>query len=272
MNYRHAFHAGNHTEVFKHAALIALVDRLQAKPGPIMVLDTHAGLGLYDLASPEASRTGEAASGVCAVLGRLARHAGRYGERVEPYVVSGTYPGSPALVADMLRPCDRLVACELHPADAVVLRGNFAADDRVTVHMRDGYESMTALVPPSERRGLVFVDPPYEDPGEADRLGRRLAASVRKWPTGVFMAWYPVKRQGVREAILEALAEPWVPSCLYAEFHRFEPDGSRLAGSGLVLLNAPWGFDETLRMLGEDLVAAFGQGTSASVTWVRPPV
>lgn len=270
MNYRHAFHAGNHTEVFKHAALVALVECLQAKPKPIMVLDTHAGLGLYDLTSQEAVRTGEAASGVCEVIDRLSGHSAAYALRVGPYVAKGTYPGSPGLVAEMLRPGDRLVACELHPADAAVLRRNFAGNGQVSVHLRDGYEAMTALVPPPERRGLVFVDPPFEDRDEADRLGRRLAAGVRKWPTGTFLAWYPVKRDGVREAILDGLADSNMSNCLSAEFHRFEFDGSRLAGSGLVVVNAPWRFDEILRSLGVELTAAFGDGASSRVDWVRP--
>lgn len=271
MNYRHAFHTGNHTEVFKHAALIALVERLQTKPGPIMILDTHAGVGFYDLDSVEAARTGEAASGICSVIDRLGGQASRYAVRVAPYVVSRRYPGSPGLIASMLRPGDRLVACELHPEDSAALRRNFAADGRVSVHLRDGYEAMTALVPPKERRGLVFVDPPFEDRSEADRLAKRLAAAVRKWPTGTFLAWYPVKRHGVREAILDGLSDPLVPNCLYAEFLRFPPDGLRLAGSGLVLVNAPWKFEETLRTIGADLVAAFGHGTSSMVEWVRPP-
>lgn len=267
MNYRHAFHAGNHTEVFKHAALVEVLLRLMAKPKPIMVLDTHAGPGVYDLNSAEAARTGEAAAGVMAVLDRLGGQAGAYASLLSPFVARGLYPGSPAIVAAMLRPGDRLVTCELHPEDAAALRRNFPADGRTAVHHRDGYEALTALVPPPERRGLVFVDPPFEDRDEADRLGRRLSAAIRKWPTGTYMAWYPVKKAGVRETILAGVSGPHVPDCLWAEFLRFRPDGARLAGSGLVLINAPWGFDATLRALGADVAAAFGEGTDARVGW-----
>ncbi|MEE7504041.1 23S rRNA (adenine(2030)-N(6))-methyltransferase RlmJ [Methylobacterium mesophilicum] len=271
MNYRHAFHAGNHTEVFKHAALVEVLRRLMEKPKPVMVLDTHAGPGIYDLGSEEASRTGEASSGIMSVLGRLKGHAAAYASLVAAHLERGNYPGSPAIVADLLRVGDRSVACELHPADAEILRRNFLGDRRVATHHRDGYEALTAFVPPPERRGLVFVDPPFEDRDEAGRMGRRLSAAVKKWPTGTYMAWYPVKRPGTREAILDGLLSPHVPDCLWAEFLRFPPDGVRLAGSGLILINAPWRFDDTLRGLGADVSEAFGMGTDIRVEWAVPP-
>lgn len=272
MNYRHAFHAGNHTEVFKHSALVHLLDRLLAKPKPFMVLDTHAGLGVYDLNSPEAVRTGEAAAGIGAVFDRLRGKAASYASLVRPYLSEGRYPGSPAIVADRLRLDDRLVACEFHPEDVTILRRNFARTGTVAVHHRDGYEAMTALVPPPERRGLVFVDPPFESRDEPDRLGSRLAAAIRKWPTGIYVGWYPVKDPTTRPRILAQLERDWVPSCLWAEFYRFPPDGLRLAGSGLVVVNAPWKFDETLRSLGTDLIEAFGdEGGAIAVEWAKAP-
>ena len=272
MNYRHAFHAGNHTEVFKHATLVLLLDRLLAKTTPIMVLDTHAGLGVYDLTSSEAERTGEATAGIIKVFGNLKGVATRYASCVGPYLANGRYPGSPLIAADMLRAEDRIIACELHPQDVNILRETFAGDRRAAVHCRDGYEAMSAFVPPEERRGLVFVDPPYEDRDEPERMGYRMAAAIKKWPTGIFLCWYPVKDLRTRPRILEQLNRKWVPNCLWAEFSRFPPDDVRLAGSGLILINAPWRFDETLRDLGNDLIDAFSDpGGAITVEWFKQP-
>ena len=159
MNYRHLYHAGNHTEVSKHSAL--LLRRMHSKDKPLVVLDTHAAIGTYDLSSAEATATGEAVDGVGAIdFGRLDL-AKSYLEVIQPYLRDGKYPGSPAIVADMLRPGDRLVACELHPEDALVFKRTFARDTRVATHHRDGYEAMLALVVSGEgrRRGLHHGSP-----------------------------------------------------------------------------------------------------------------
>ncbi|MCC7272030.1 MAG: 23S rRNA (adenine(2030)-N(6))-methyltransferase RlmJ [Alphaproteobacteria bacterium] len=273
MNYRHAYHAGNHTEVFKHAVLALILDRLRQKPAPFMVLDTHAGLGLYDLRSPEALKTGEAAAGIGAVLASGRELPGPYLSVVRPFTDRGLYPGSPAIAAAMLRAHDRIAACELHPEDVAVLRRNFRDDRRVAVHHRNGYEALLALIPPPERRGLVFVDPPYEKTDEAERLGRTLAAAVRKWPTGIFAAWYPIKDDAIGRAIARPLVEAGVPGCLKVELLRHRPDGERLAGSGILLINPPWQLDDDLRRLGGELLAALsaGQGRSTvdSLTMFR---
>lgn len=272
MNYRHAYHAGNHTEVFKHAALVLLLLHLRMKPKPFFVLDTHAGLGLYDLASPEAGKTGEAASGIGAVPDGPHPALAPYLDLIRPFTARGLYPGSPAIAAGLLRDGDRLAACELHPEDVEVLRANFRGDRRVAVHHRDGYEAMLALVPPPERRGLVFVDPPYEDLDEAGRLGQALAAAARKWPTGILAAWYPIKDEIIGRAIARTLVGAGVPRCLRAEFLRHPADGVRLAGSGMVFVNPPWRFDEELRRTMAALAAVFAVPIERSkVDWLTPP-
>ncbi|BBK34127.1 23S rRNA (adenine2030-N6)-methyltransferase [Stella humosa] len=252
MNYRHAFHAGNHTEVFKHAALVLLLDHLRQKPKPFFVLDTHAGLGLYDLKSPEAQRTGEAEGGIGRVLARPGRGLASYRAAVEPFTAAGRYPGSPAIAAAMMRDGDRLGACELHPEDVEVLRGHFRRDRRVAVHHRDGYEAMAALLPPAERRGLVFVDPPYESRDEATRLGEALAAAWKKWPTGIYACWYPIKDDTIRLAISGALAAAGVENAIRADFLRYPVDGERLAGGGMIFINPPWRFDEQLERVADE--------------------
>src|SRR5690606_27850612 len=162
MNYRHAFHAGNHTEVFKHAALTLVLERLLQKPKPFMVLDSHAGIGLYDLQSEEALRTNEHLEGVAKIFGRPFSAAPHYVDALKG--LNGEelryYPGSPEIIRSMLRDGDRLIVCELHPADGVELKRRYRADPRIAIHHRDGYEAIGGLLPPPERRGIVFIDPP----------------------------------------------------------------------------------------------------------------
>lgn len=272
MNYRHAYHAGNHTEVFKHTALALLLQRLLRKPKPFMVLDTHAGGGLYDLSAPEALKTREAVDGVGQLeLGRLTA-AAPYAAAVGSYLAKGNYPGSPTITADALRPTDRLAACELRPDDADRLKRLFASDRRVSVHHRDGYEAMLALVPPAERRGLVFVDPPFERTDEAERLAGRLAAATRKWPTGIFAAWYPIKDFRIASLISEALARAAIPNVLRVDFLREPIDGRSLVGGGMVFVNAPWGYADELGAAAAELLAGMGcvRGRYES-RWISPP-
>ena len=164
MNYRHAYHAGNHIDVFKHAVLVRLLEHLRKKAKAFTVLDTHAGAGRYDLTAIEAEKTGEAADGIGRVIGKEIPAAAAYLDLIRRLNPEGlrTYPGSPAIIAAFLRDNDRLIACELHEEEAAKLRRVFRGDPRVAVHQRDGYEAITAFVPPPSRRGLVFIDPPYE--------------------------------------------------------------------------------------------------------------
>ena len=164
MNYRHAYHAGSHIDVFKHAVLVMLLEHLRKKAKGFTVLDTHAGAGRYDLTAIEAQKTGEAADGIGRVIGKDIPAAAAYLDLIRRLNPDGlrTYPGSPAIIAAFLRDDDRLIACELHEEEAAKLRRAFRGDPRVAVHHRDGYEAITAFVPPPSRRGLVFIDPPYE--------------------------------------------------------------------------------------------------------------
>jgi 23S rRNA (adenine2030-N6)-methyltransferase len=235
MNYRHSFHAGNHTEVFKHSVLCLLLAEFLKKPTPFAVLDTHAGAGSYDLTSTEAKKTGEAQQGVGVIFGKDLPHAAAYLSLVRKCNPTGLkhYPGSPRLVQAMLRPNDRLIACELHEGDAAHLRAEFRGDQRISVHRRDGYEAIGAFVPLNTRRGLVFIDPPFERHDEFEALGQVLNTGIAKWPTGVFIAWYPLKnRNGIRR--LKKLYRGENPPTVCCEFLRDTIDGATLAGSGLL--------------------------------------
>jgi 23S rRNA (adenine2030-N6)-methyltransferase len=257
MNYKHVYHAGNHTEVFKHSALCLLLQELRKKPKPFAVLDTHAGAGLYDLLSMEAQKSGEARDGIARVLDKdisspflnLVRRLNPSGLRL--------YPGSPAIVQSFLRNDDRLIACELRKDDAASLRASFKNDGRISVHCRDGYEAIGAFLPLPTGRGLVFIDPPFEQRDEFQRLADALNAGIKKWPTGVLVAWYPIKDgAGPRELRTRYRSAANVPT-LCCQLLRDPTDGRRLAGSGLIICNPPWQFEDKLRALCQELISGF---------------
>jgi 23S rRNA (adenine2030-N6)-methyltransferase len=240
MNYRHAFHAGNFADCMKHALLVWLLEAMQRKPGGVFVLDTHAGIGRYDLSGPEAQRTGEWQAGIGRLLTDPPDALARYVALVNAL---GLYPGSPALIRAMLRPQDRLACCELHPEDVVTLRRLFARDPLVAVHQRDAWEALGALLPPAQKRALVLIDPPYEQPDEFTRVVEGLRRGVARFRAGVFAAWFPVKhRTPVREFHL-ALRQSGLRDVVSVELWLRAPlDAARLNGCGLVLVNPPFGF------------------------------
>lgn len=273
MNYRHAFHAGNHTEVFKHAVLTLVLAHLTRKPRPFAVLDTHAGAGAYDLRSDAALRTGEAAAGVGRIFGRPLAAAPEYAAALAEANPDGlaVYPGSPDLVRRALRPRDRLVACELHPDDAAALRWRYRTDPRVGVHERDGFAAVKALLPPPEKRGLVLIDPPYERRDDAASAATAVATGLARFPGGIFCVWYPVKDRAIGDALAGAAAG-W-PAALRAEFLPLPADGVRLAGGGLVLANAPYRIDADIAALVaelEPMLAPDGRATHR-IEWLSPP-
>lgn len=242
MNYRHAFHAGNFADCVKHALLVWLLGTLGAKSVPFFVLDTHAGAGDYDLGGDPAQRTGEWRSGV----GRLLADTPA---PLEPYVALvrrlGLYPGSPVLIRALLRPGDRLACCETHSEEHAALRRRFARDPAVGVHRRDAWEALGALLPPTERRGLVLIDPPFEVPDEFARLAAGLRAGHARFRTGVFAAWYPVKHGAPVRAFHTAMRESGIRDIVAAELLLREPlDPGRLNGCGLLVVNPPFRFAE----------------------------
>jgi 23S rRNA (adenine2030-N6)-methyltransferase len=253
MNYRHAFHAGNFADCMKHALLVWLLRALARKPAPFAVLDTHAGAGAYDLGGDEAVRTGEAARGIMRLLDDTPDALADYVGVVKQV---GLYPGSPVLIRALLRPGDRLICCELHPEEYGKLRRRTARDRQIFVHQRDGYEALTALLPPAEKRGLVLIDPPYEAEDEYERLVAGLRAGHARFPTGVFAAWYPIKHRAPVRAFHTALRNAGLRDIVAAAFLLREPlDAARLNGCGLVVINPPWRFEaEAPAILGALLV------------------
>lgn len=254
MNYRHAFHAGNFADVHKHLTLLALIEALQRKETPFVVLETHAGAGIYDLRGGEASRTGEWQDGIGRIFAEskapaIARAYLDQVRALNPGGVLRLYPGSPALTAATLRPQDRLHLCELEPGANAALRQSLKDRKGVAIHGRDGWEALKGLLPPRDiKRGLVLIDPPFESADELDRLAEALVAAHRRWPQGVLTAWFPIKDRPPIDRFLRKLQQAGLPDLLVSELCIHPPvTGSRLNGSGLVIVNAPWKLDEDLR-------------------------
>jgi 23S rRNA (adenine2030-N6)-methyltransferase len=281
MNYRHAFHAGNHADVLKHVVLLALIDALKRKDAPFFVLDTHAGRGRYDLAGAEAGKTGESQSGIEKLLS-WARNArplpdaiARYRDALKAFGDDGgrsVYPGSPLLIAQALRADDRLACCELQPEEAAALKSLMAGDARVGVHARDGYDAMRAMLPPKERRGLVLIDPPYEAQGaEFDAVLVALRDALTRWPTGTYAVWYPIKqRRTLLPFLRKAIALP-AKQALVAELCvRRDDSPLRMNGSGLLVLNPPWRFDAEIARTLAGMTTAMGEpGASHRLEWLK---
>ncbi len=252
MNYRHAFHAGNHADVLKHLILVHCLDALKRKPAPFAVLDSHAGRGAYDLASEEALRSPEWQDGVARLWdwGAPPMAVGRYLEAVRAFNGEGalrTYPGSPALIAAALRDDDVLDACELHPEDARTLRKTLRTLN-VRVHERNGWETLAALLPPAKPRGLVLIDPPYEEPGELERGARALGPALRRFAHGVYLWWRPLKSESALDAADAEARAQGAKATLRADLWVDTPTPQgKLTGSSLLLINPPFGTREALQ-------------------------
>lgn len=250
MNYRHAFHAGNFADVMKHAALALLVRRMQEKPAAFAVLDTHAGIGLYDLESDEAKRTGEAEGGIRRVLATANPPA-----ELEPYLkligdLDGRYPGSPMVVRRLLREDDRLIGIEKHPDDAVTLKALFRGDRQVSIHQGDGWQAIKAHLPTAQKRALILIDPPYEEMEDPARLIAAAQQAVARMPDAVLCLWHPIKERAFTWRLNQAVEDAKLPKALSARLMiRADDDPRRLNGSGLILINTPWQFEDRLRPL-----------------------
>ncbi|RFB78813.1 23S rRNA (adenine(2030)-N(6))-methyltransferase RlmJ [Methylovirgula sp. 4M-Z18] len=281
MNYRHAFHAGNFADVFKHALLARIVSYLIKKDAPIFYLDTHAGIGLYDLSGEEATRTGEWRDGIArlATPGPEAINAllQPYLDAVGPLDTDGMpalYPGSPALVQALLRPQDRATLCDLHPVDAKLLAESIGRDKRMKVIEIDGYTALNAYVPPKERRGLVLIDPPFEEPNEFTRLVEAVTHAHRKWATGVYALWYPLKDMEQTGKFARKLAATGVRKILQLEIEIAPPqrDASALYGTGMMVINPPYQLEAEANVLLPWLAKRLARDNhhQARVDWLVP--
>jgi len=279
MNYQHEFHAGNFADVFKHAVFCRILHYLRGKPAAFRVIETHAGAGLYDLANAKAMRGGEWQGGIGKLMDaqippNVAGLLSPYLDVVRAVNERGelrTYPGSPALARAWLRPQDRLLACELVPAVAAALSRNLRGDTRIKTLPIDGWVALNAYVPPKERRGVVLVDPPYEAEDDFHRLTNGLEVAHRKWATGIYALWYPIKGRREVDTLAKRLRRLALPKVLRAEV-LVSPlsDPTRLNGAGMIVVNPPWALESELSMLLPTLAGILGRDGKGSfrVDWL----
>ena len=258
MNYRHIYHAGNFADVLKHAVLARLITYMQGKDKAFRVIDTHAGIGLYDLRSEEAQKTGEWLGGIGKLMNaklkpEIAALLHPYLEAVRSLNPEGGvnyYPGSPKLTRMLLRPQDRLSAMELHPDDCATLSHLFEGDYQVRVTELDGWLALGAHLPPKEKRGIILVDPPFEIEGEYERLVSGLVKAYRRFPGGTYCLWYPMKKMAPIAAFHAALKETEIPKMLCAELTvKSDRETEGLNGSGLIIVNPPFTLKNELSQL-----------------------
>jgi 23S rRNA (adenine2030-N6)-methyltransferase len=270
VNYRHSFHAGNSADVVKHSLLIALVQALQLKESALTLIDTHAGCGLYDLEGEEAGRTGEAAQGVLRAFADRSPLLNEYRAAVQAVNAAAEphlYPGSPQFLAQLLRAQDLLILNEKHPEDVRALRGVMRGTT-AAVHERDAYEFWLAMLPPRTPRGVVVVDPPYEQTDERARITATLAAAHRKWSHGVTVIWYPLKERATHWRWKEQLRKLGIPKLLCVEHWLYDSDQPGIYnGAGLFIVNPPYAFTQALAPLLEALRAALApEGHRGEIT------
>ncbi len=278
MNYRHSYHAGNAADVMKHVVFCRLIDYLKRKDKPFRVLDTHAGIGLYNISGVQATKTGEWQQGIKRLMETpappdIALLLAPYVECIRTLNPEGglrLYPGSPMLAKLLLRPRDRLSAIELHPEDAGTLRQLFGGDAQVRVTCLDGWLALGAHVPFKERRGLVLVDPPFEQEGEYLRMAAGLEQAVRRFATGTFCLWYPLTAEAPLAAFYHALGMSRLPDILLLELSFKSADAPGLTGSGLVIVNPPFTLEAELQSLLPFLCRVLAQGHTATWRMWRP--
>jgi 23S rRNA (adenine2030-N6)-methyltransferase len=274
MNYRHAFHAGGFADVIKHIVLVRILIYLQEKQAAFRVIDTHAGAGLYDLTSEEARRGGEWLTGIARIM--QARFSETTLPLVKPYLDIvrafnpnrdlAAYPGSPLIARALLRPQDRLTACEVEPGARKRLIDALRRDTQARVVDLDGWLALPAFVPPKERRGLVLIDPPYEHKDEFERLAEGFAEAYAKWPTGSYLLWYPVKSRRATDTLARLVAEAVGTSKPAGKALRLEfsvaPQAAdtALASAGLLIVNPPWTLLGELKAILPELEKPLGQG------------
>jgi len=283
MNYHHAFHAGGFADVIKHIVLVRILTYLHEKPAPFRVIDSHAGSGLYDLTGEQARRGGEWLTGIARIV--QARFSQTAASLLKPYldIVRAfnphgplqAYPGSPLIARALLRPQDRITACEVEPTARKALIDALRKDAHARVVDLDGWVALPAFVPPNERRGLVLVDPPFEASDEFDRLADGFNSAFSKWPTGVYLLWYPAKSRRATDQLARQVAQTTGSvrperTCLRLEFS-VAPQAvdSALTSCGLLIVNPPWTLQGELKTILSELEKPLGQGGAGRFRLVR---
>ena len=285
MNYRHDFHAGGFADVIKHIVLVRVLTYLHEKPAAFRVIDSHAGAGLYDLTGEQAQRGGEWLTGIARIL--QARFSEATAALLKPYLdvvrafnpqanMLAAYPGSPLFARALLRPQDRLTACEVEPSARKALIDALRNDQQARVVDLDGWVALPAFVPPNERRGLVLIDPPFEAKDEFARLEKGFLAAFNKWPTGIFLLWYPAKSRRLTDQLARQVARAAASTrpaakCLRLEFSVApQTQDAVLASCGLLIVNPPWTLQDELKIILPELEKPLGQGGAGRFRLEKP--
>lgn len=273
MNYRHSYHAGGACDVVKHTLLMGVLNAFQDKKKPFGVIDTHAGSGLYYLESIESSKTGEYEQGIKQIWKTHPKHPmlQTYLKTIQSFNADGHlkyYPGSPLIIERFLGDGDRLTCAELHPEDGKILKETLSYQKQISVHIQDGYLAPKAFLPFAQKRGIIFMDPPFEEKNDFDRMIVSLKEGLKKAPQGVFMLWYPLKNVDQQETFYKALSDMKLPNVVKTEFYFYKRlESGRLNGTGMVCVNLPWGLEEEIRNVFAELnaVLAFEPGAKWAV-------
>ncbi|MEO1701703.1 MAG: 23S rRNA (adenine(2030)-N(6))-methyltransferase RlmJ [Pseudomonadota bacterium] len=284
MNYRHAYHAGNFADVVKHTILLRVIAYLQRKDAGILMLDTHAGIGRYDLSSAQAQKTNEADLGI----GKFFAHPTPFAAEIERLfkaykgIVNAlnegeairTAPGSPEILSCSRRPQDRCVFNELHPEDCATLASNYAGKKKIEIAQMDAWTALRAKLPPAEKRGLVLIDPPFEKTTEADDLLLGVYEALRRFSTGTYLIWYPLKDSHMSAQLRRGVEHLPVSGALDTQLHVSQPHEGRFHGTGMIILNPPFTlFDELqllLPALAKRLSVRPDRGNWATAWLIRP--
>ena len=251
-SYRHSFHAGNHADVLKHITQLALLNSLKQKSKPFSYIDTHAGAGMYDLTSDEATKTGEHQEGIGRVISKSIESplVKQYMNLIERYYSHDLYPGSPTIALDEARQGDKIALMEWHNTEIGHLKRHLARHKNVGVHHRDGFEGLLAMLPPTPARGLVLIDPPYERVDEYQKVTDTVTKACKKWPHGIYAVWYPLIIGSKNNApkLLDGLSKVECKTQFTVEMTVSSKDAERgMYGSGVCIINPPWQLEKTLQ-------------------------
>lgn len=270
MNYRHGFHAGNFADVVKHAVFTRALEYLQQKDKGLLILDTHAGKGLYRLDDALALKTNEARDGIARVLASVIEPPPAFASFVRILNAvrkkhgDNAYPGSPLIAASLLRPQDRLIVCELQPAEAKELAASLAPIRRARVLNEDGYHALKAQLPPPERRGVILIDPPFEQENEFEQVFKGLQGAVARFREGLYIAWLPVKDRTALEKLYGEIKSANIRDVTAVEWQVREAiTGAGLTASALVMINAPFTIKDDLSAMMPWLMKILAQGPGA---------
>ena len=279
LSYRHSFHAGNHADVLKHIVLMLILENLKLKDKGFYYLDTHAGVGRYQLSSDEAEKTGEYKEGIGRLWERtdLPEEISRYVDLIKHLNFGAKtlryYTGSPLIAAKLLRPQDRALLTELHPRDFPLLRNNFKEFKNVSVKCDNGFQQLKATLPPKERRGLVLIDPPYELKEDYDLVVKAAEEGYKRFATGTYAIWYPVVLRQQTKRIFKGLQASGIRKILKIELTvRPDSDQHGMTASGMAVINPPWTLENQMKAMLPYLVKTLvPEGTGSwTVEWITP--